>query len=90
MDIEILETNLIITQIMEKLGLSLIYGCLQNSKSHKIVGVQIKLVHEIETVSTKLLWLFKVCWCLFVCICIRKLWISHCGWVLNMRVPKTF
>ena len=49
MDIEILETNLIVTQIMEKLGLSLIYGCLQNSKSHKIVGIQIKLVHEISS-----------------------------------------
>ena len=35
--------------------------CSQNSKLHKIVGIQIKLVHEIssqrlETVGTKLLW----------------------------------
>ena len=51
--IEILETNLIVTQIMEKLGLSLIYGCLQNSKSHKIVGIQIKLVHEISSQDLK-------------------------------------
>ena len=48
-----LETNLIVTQSMDKLCLSLLYECSQNSKSHKIVGIQIKLVHEISSQDLK-------------------------------------
>ena len=54
-----LETNFVVTQSMDKLYVCLYYKVLR-IKLHKIVGIQIKLVHEIssrlETVGTKLLW----------------------------------
>ena len=57
--------------------------CSQNSKSHKlhkIVGIQIKLVHEISSQDLKLL--VRNCCDLgvlirslvFICMCIHKLW----------------
>ena len=54
--------------------------CSQNSKSHKIVGIQIKLVHEISSQDLKLL--VRNCCGLgvrirslvFICMCIHKLW----------------
>ena len=75
------------------------YGCLyyksahKISKSHKIVGIQMKLVHEIssrlETISTKLLWSWGthkfVGVYLYTCTCIRK-FLNLTPWVGTQHV----
>ena len=50
--------------------------CSQNSKSHKIVGIQIKLVHEISSQDLKLLVRLGVLIrsLVFIYMCIHKLW----------------
>ena len=66
--------------------------CSQNSKSHKIVGIQIKLVHEISSQDVRNccgLWVL-IRSLVFICMCIHKLW-NITLWVgINIWVPKIF
>ena len=72
-----LETNFVVTQCMDKLCAHKIQNRI---KLHKIVGIQIKLVHEISSQDLKLL--VRNCCGLgvlirslvFICMCIHKLW----------------